>query len=143
WVRRVFLNRSLVFAAELFLSVFRDPEFVPYKKHFRVLSGQKHGLWIDPLSLPGPRAGRFSPRRECITAYLFSHHDLAAGFGMKNPLLALNADCYLMAVGSQGYACMPVYAFVGSTVDSARLSAARDLADRIRDLRDLIRAENG
>ena len=107
--------------------MFPAPASLPYNKHLRVASANKHGLWVDPSSLPGPRVIA-PPEGGYCTAYILSPNDLAAGLGQKNEALKFNADCYIILARTSHISIAPVYAFVGSNKKTACTDAAHDLA---------------
>jgi len=145
WVRRLFLNRALVFASALFESAFPSASsaYVPYRKDLRVRKAQKQGLWVESESLPGPRVNACDPNGQYTSAYFLSPLDLRSAFGEECPLLCCNADAYYLVAGGNSYRCCPVYGFVGNTAYAAAAVAYEDLNIAVPKLKRLIERESG
>ena len=129
WVRRVFLNRALVFAAELFDQAFpiEDSVHLPFSKHLRARLSHNHGLWVEPDSLPGPRVFRREQKRDYSTAYILSPHDIQDGPSELHGIGMLNADGYYLVVSGEGVRVSPFYCFVGGRSRGALKLAHEDL----------------
>lgn len=136
WARRVFLNRTYVYAAELYQQLFPevDAAHIPYRKHLRTRLTHQFGLWFEPSSLPGPRVLR-NDDGAVLTAYLLSPTDVDLGFNEYSQILSLNADAYIAVLTKEQIKICPVYAFVGNTDASACQEAKADLAQTIRQIK--------
>ena len=131
WARRLFLNRALVFAAELFEKVF-DPEnssYLPYAKQLRIALSHRYGLWLEAKSLPGPRVIVIDNKNEVATAYMLSPSEVKEGFRKVDTLLKFNADAYYLLVQRKQIKVCPIYAFVGAASDQAFNAASNDLSE--------------
>ena len=143
WVRRLFLNRAIIFSAELFECAFPSDaaEYVPYRKDLRIRKTQTQGLWIEPESLPGPRVHACGRDGQCISAYFLSPLDIRSAFGEKCPLLSCNADGYYLVADGHSYRCCPIYGFVGNTAYAAAAVAYDDLSMAVPKLKRLVEKE--
>lgn len=143
WVRRLFLNRAMIFAAELFENAFssEDAAYVPYRKDLRVRKAQNQGLWIEPESLPGPRVHVCDRDGQYTAAYFLSPLDVRSAFGEQCPLLSCNADGYYLVADGHSYRCCPIYGFVGNTASAAAAVAYDELNMAVPKLKRLVERE--
>lgn len=135
--RRLFLNRAMVYAGELFNLAFPsgEAEHLPYHKNMRARLTQTHGLWLEPESLPGPRVVKGSREGEYKTLYLFSPGDLDQGPNSLPQIASLNADAYFLSIDNESIRLLPFYAFVGGKKDVSVREAYSDLSETYSRLR--------
>ncbi len=145
WARRLFLNRALVFAAELFEQAFPEDisAYLPYRKDLRTWASQRHGLWLDDYSFPGPRVIPIDGDARFWSAYILSHHDIVEGPESLHPFGSLNADAYFVTADADEIRVLPIYGFVGDCSPGALGRAWDDLKRVQPRLRESIKSQEG
>lgn len=135
WSRRLFLNRAIVFAGELFERAFptADADYLPYKKNLRSRLSQTHGLWLEAASFPGPRV--VTCEKAQTTVYLLSPSDLEQGPKPLTVLASLNADGYFVSSAGSNVRVSPFYSFVGGQENGSLVQAYTDLDETYTRLR--------